>query len=84
MRRVDCVSCGVKVEVVPWATGKHQLTKTYMQYLANWARALSWKEVANRFHTSWEKVFHSVKYVVEWGLDHRVLEGRQCSVIMDW
>ena len=24
MRRVDCAGCGVKVEVVPWATGKHQ------------------------------------------------------------
>ncbi len=29
MRRVACVSCGVKVEMVPWANGKHQLTDTY-------------------------------------------------------
>ena len=26
MRRVACVRCGVKVESVPWATGKHRVT----------------------------------------------------------
>jgi transposase len=29
MRRVDCKTCGVRVEEIPWATGKHQLTKAY-------------------------------------------------------
>ena len=29
MRRVDCATCGVRVEQVPWADGKHQLTTTY-------------------------------------------------------
>lgn len=75
MRRVDCPRCGVKVEEVPWANGKHQLTKTYMQFLASWARSLSWTEVARRFQTSWEKVFCGVAYVVEWGLEHRSFEG---------
>ena len=28
MRRVSCPSCGVKVETVPWASDKHQLTDT--------------------------------------------------------
>jgi transposase len=28
MRRVDCRRCGVTVELVPWADGKHQLTTT--------------------------------------------------------
>ena len=27
MRRVDCPRCGVTVERVPWADGKHQLTR---------------------------------------------------------
>ena len=49
MRRVDCPSCGVKVEKVPWADGKNHLSKVYMQFLANWAKALSWKEVSVRF-----------------------------------
>lgn len=41
MRRVDCKACGVIVEAVPWADGKHQLTKAYMLFLARWARKLS-------------------------------------------
>jgi transposase len=73
MRRVDCRRCGVLVEEVPWGNGKHQLTKTYMQFLAHWARKLSWKEVAESFQTSWEKVCDSVEYMVEWGLQHRTL-----------
>jgi transposase len=73
MRRVDCRRCGVKVEEVPWGTGKHQLTKAYMVYLAQWARKLSRKETAQSFHTSWEKVHQAVAYVVEWGLLHRQL-----------
>jgi transposase len=73
MRRVDCRRCGVKVEEVPWAIGKHTLTKAYMLFLAQWARKLSWKETAQSFRTSWEKVFHAVEWVVDWGLSHREL-----------
>jgi transposase len=73
MRRVNCPRCGVVVEQVPWGDGKHQLTKVYMQFLAHWARKLSWLETAEAFHTSWEKVCHSVEYVVSWGLAHRIL-----------
>jgi len=71
MRRVDCKTCGVRVEEVPWATGKHQLTKAYMLFLAHWARMLSWQETANTFRTSWDKVCQAVEYVVTWGLEHR-------------
>jgi transposase len=73
LRRVNCKRCGVKVEAVPWATGKHTLTTAYMQFLALWARRLAWSEVARVFHTSWEKVFHSVEWMVQWGLEHRRL-----------
>ncbi len=75
MRRVDCRQCGVKVERVPWAEGKHQLTTTYQVFLASWAKLLSWKQVARAFRTTWENVFRSVKTVVAWGLAHRSLEG---------
>lgn len=71
MRRVNCQRCGVRVEEVPWGTGKHTLCKAYMLYLAHWARKLSWKETAQSFHTSWEKVVLSVEHVVQWGLAHR-------------
>jgi len=73
LRRVNCKRCGVKVEAVPWATGKHTSTTTHMQFLAVWARRLSWSEVATIFQTSWEKVFHSVEWMVQWGLKHRKL-----------
>lgn len=73
MRRVNCRRCGVKVEQVPWGQGKRELTTVYMQHLAGWAKLLSWREVARQFSTSWEKVFHAVEYIVEWGLKHRDL-----------
>ena len=73
MRRVNCKNCGVTVEQVPWAAGKHQLTNVYMQFLAHWARKLSWKETALSFGTSWEKVCNSVEHIVEWGLANRTL-----------
>ena len=74
MRRVDCPRCGVKVEWVPWATGKNHLTTTYAWFLARWAKRLSWKEVATVFNTKWDNVFRSVKVAVSWGLAHRVLD----------
>jgi transposase len=73
MRRVHCKTCGVVVEQVPWADGKHSLTNAYMIFLARWARKLSWKETADSFRTSWDKVCHAVQYVVDWGLAHRTL-----------
>ena len=73
MRREQCGACGVKVEQVPWAAGKHTLTRAYMLHLAHWARKLSWQEIARSFRTSWEKVCHAVEYVVQWGLEHREL-----------
>ena len=74
-RRVDCKQCGVKVEALPWAEGKHRLTNTYMLFLAGWAKRLSWQETARIFHASWQKVFHSVEWVVQWGLAHRDLSN---------
>ena len=66
MRRVNCRNCDVVVEEVPWGDGKHQLTRAYMLFLARWARKLSWKETAEVFRTSWEKVCDAVEYVVTW------------------
>src|SRR6202171_6379122 len=72
MRRVDCSNCGVVVvEQVPRGDGKHQLTNAYMLFLARWARRLSWKETAEAFHTSWDKVCDAVEHVVTFGVEHR-------------
>ena len=72
MRRVQCPRCqAVVVEEVPWGDGKKTQTRAYMLFLARWARRLSWKEVAEQFRTSWDKVFDAVEHVVAYGLDHR-------------
>ena len=74
MRRVQCPRCdAVVVEEVPWGDGKRTLTRAYMLFLARWARRLSWKETAEAFRTSWDKVFDAVEYVVTYGLEHRKL-----------
>ena len=75
MRRVSCPAHGVKVERVPWASGKSHLTKAYELFLARWARKLSWKETAESFKAIWDDVYRSVKAVVEYGLAHRSLDG---------
>ena len=75
MRRVECKTCGIKVEQVPWAIGKYSLTTTYMHYLSSWARHLSWTEVARRFRTTWDKVAAAIEYIVEWGLSNRNIDN---------
>jgi len=75
MRRVDCGTCGIRVERVPWAEGKSPVTKPFALFLARWARKLSWKETAESFCTTWDTVFRSVKQIVEYGIKHRLLDG---------
>lgn len=75
MRRVECPSCGIRVEKVPWAVGKSHLTQAYAWFLAGWAKRMSWSDVAAAFRTSWENVFRAVEMAVEWGRAHRPLEG---------
>jgi transposase len=75
MRRVDCLECAVTVESVPWAAGKSPITRSLALFLADWAKLLSWQDVARRFRVNWHQVFESVRYVVAWGLAHRDLSG---------
>jgi transposase len=84
LRRVDCRRCGVKVERVPWARGKRSLCHAYELFLARWARRLSWQQTAEAFHTSWHKVFSSVKAVVRYGLRHPSLEGIEAIGVDEW
>jgi transposase len=74
MRRVSCTTCGVVVEKVPWATGKHTLTDSFRLFLAHWATKLSWQEVAESFRVSWADVYSAVSWVVDYGLKHRRLK----------
>ena len=74
-RRVECAEHGVVVEYLPWNEGKRSLTTVMMGFLARWGRRLSWRETAEVFQTSWEAVYRSVEWLVQWGLAHRELQG---------
>ncbi len=74
-RRVNCPEHGVVVEHVPWSAGKRPVTLTMMCFLSRWARRRSWRETARVFGTSWQCVYRSVEWFVEWGLANRVLAG---------
>jgi transposase len=74
-RRVRCKEHGVIVEQIPWSEGKRPITRAMMGFLARWARRLSWRETAQEFQTSWESVYRSVEWFVQWGLGQRVLQG---------
>ena len=74
-RRVKCAEHGVVGEHIPWSDGKRPVTCAMMGFLACWARRLSWRETARTFQTSWEAVYRSVEWFVEWGLAHRELRG---------
>jgi transposase len=74
MRRVNCPTCGIKVERVPWADGKRPMTIEYKWFLARWARRMCWKEVSETFRVSWDRVYDAVKQAVSWGLQHRDLD----------
>lgn len=74
-RRVRCPEHGIVVEHIPWSSGKRPVTIAMMCFLSRWARTLSWRETARAFQTSWEAVYRSVEWFVQWGLAHRTLEG---------
>jgi len=74
LRRVKCPVHGVVVEFLPWAQGKSHLCNSFRVFLAQWGRLLSWQQVADRFHVSWDQVYCAIKSVVDWGLEHRDLE----------
>jgi len=74
-RRVDCPEHGIGVEHLPWSDGKRRTSIPLMICLARWAQRLSWRETAQAFRVSWEAVYRSVDWFVQWGLAHRVLEA---------
>jgi hypothetical protein len=63
-RRVNFSRCGIRVEQMPWVTGKHRLTEAYIWFLAGWAKRLSWSEVAQVFTPLADPVFCSMERAV--------------------
>lgn len=81
-RRINCKKCGVCIEYLPWAVGKRPLTQSFAWYLSEWAKVLSWSEVSQRFHVSWDAVFGSVEMAVKWGRE-RVSKERITAIGID-
>lgn len=75
LRRVNCAQCGVMAEAVPWSVGKSPLTTSYAWFLSQWAKRMSWQEVARQFKSSWHHVGGAVAMAVTWGQAHRDLTG---------
>ena len=71
---MECAEHGVVVEQIPWSEGKRPVTRAMMGFLARWARRLSWRDTAQVFETSWEAVYRSVEWFVQWGLAQRQLQ----------
>ena len=69
------------VEQIPWSEGKRPVTRAMMGFLARWARRLSWRETAQVFQTSWEAVYRSVEWFVQWGLAQRQLQQGSRSAL---
>ncbi|PIQ43042.1 MAG: ISL3 family transposase [Gammaproteobacteria bacterium CG11_big_fil_rev_8_21_14_0_20_46_22] len=74
-RRVSCKLHGIHVEPLPWAEGKERLTKSYQLFLATWAKRLSWRDTAKVFNASWDSVYRSIQWVVNYGLAHRAWDN---------
>ncbi len=75
-RRVSCPRCeGVRVESMPWVSGKQRMTRALMVTLAIWTRVLPWKQVARLFGCAWGTVAAAVEEAVGHGIANRDLEG---------
>ncbi len=61
-RQVGCDRCGVKVEKIPWASGKSPLAYPLVVVLATWTRLLAWQVVGRLFGVSWSTVRAAVRW----------------------
>lgn len=74
-RRIKCPEHGATVEAMPWANGKSPICKVFLQFLAHWAKHLSWMQAARSFDVTWNTVRDAVQYVVAYGLEYRDLDN---------
>jgi transposase len=70
-RRVSCKEHGVIVEKFPWSRGKERSTFAFQIFLSQWAKHLSWTEVAARFKTTWDTVYDAIKRTgMDWSTEN--------------
>ena len=61
VRRVNCRSCGVRMETSMGVRQGH--ADDGLRAVSGTLRKLSWKETAASFHTTWDKVHQAVEYI---------------------
>ena len=69
--RVNCSTCGIKVESIPWSNGKSCISKPLSISIAVWARQIPMDAVRRMFNVCWNVVYSSVKQMVDYGLSCR-------------
>ena len=74
-RRVECPSCGVRVELVPWARPGSRFTRPFEEMTAYLAQITNKTEVARMMGISWRTVGNIVERVVADKLDPKRLDG---------
>lgn len=74
-RRVECPTCGVRVELVPWARADSRFTRPFEEMTAYLAQITNKTEVARMMGISWRTVGNIVERVVADRLDPERLDG---------
>jgi transposase len=74
-RRVQCPSCGVKVELLPWARPDSRFTRPFEELAAYLAQITNKTEVSRIMGISWRTVGNIVARVVADRLDPKRLDG---------
>ena len=74
-RRVECPTCGVRVEMVPWARPGSRFTRPFEEMTAYLAQITNKTEAAKIMGISWRTVGNIVERVVAEKLDPNRLDG---------
>ncbi len=74
-RRVECPTCGVRIELVPWAGADSRFTRPFEEMTAYLAQITNKTEVARMMGISWRTVGNIVERVVAERLDPDRLNG---------
>lgn len=69
--RVRCVTCGIRVERVPWAGPWQRVSDGLLRRIAELTRMLSWKEAAHYLNLNWKTIATAVERAVEIGRQRR-------------
>jgi transposase len=66
LRRVDCRSCGLRAEAVPWARPGARFSRQVEDAMLRMAREASFLAVAHQFGVGWKVVARMVTRLIRW------------------